>query len=332
MKKTMISELKEGMIVDSTFLIKGKTFGTGKTGKDYLTLIIGDKSGDLDARVWDNAKDIDSMVGINNIVQVRGRVNNYKGKLQISIDEIRWIDRASVEISDYMILSPRLADDMLYELKMLMSTIDNEHLKGLVNLFFANEQMVNLFKISSAAKTIHHAYAGGLLEHTLNVVRLSDMIMSVYEGVDRSLLLTSALFHDIGKIRELGGDLTTEYTDEGRLIGHIVIGTQIIDELISGLKNFPRELALLLKHNILSHHGELEYGSPKRPKTLEAIILHYIEDMDSKVAGIRALIKKESNVEGDWTSYHPSYNRYFYKKHHLKMLARDKEDKADKED
>ncbi|MCL4468471.1 MAG: HD domain-containing protein [Deltaproteobacteria bacterium] len=331
MKKTMISELKEGMIVDSTFLIKGKTFGTGKTGKDYLTLIIGDKSGDMDARVWDNAKDIDSMVGVNNIVQVRGRVNNFKGKLQISIDEIRWIDRASVEIADYMIMSPRLADDMFYELKMLMSTIENEHLKKLVDLFFANEQMTNLLKVSSAAKTIHHAYSGGLLEHTLNVVRLSDMIVSVYDGVDRSLLLTSALFHDIGKIRELGGDLTTEYTDEGRLIGHIVIGTEIIEELISEIKNFPRELALLLKHSILSHHGELEYGSPKRPKTIEAIILHYVEDMDSKVAGIKSLIKKESGVEGDWTSYHPSYERYFYKKHYFQMLDKDKENKKDNE-
>ncbi len=331
MKKTMISELKEGMIVDSTFLIKGKTFGTGKTGKDYLTLIIGDKSGDMDARVWDNAKDVDAMIGTNNIVQVRGRINNYKGKLQISIDEIRWIDRESVDLADYLLMSERPVDDMLHELKMLMSTIDNTHLKSLTDLFFANEQMVNQFKISSAAKTIHHAYAGGLLEHTLNVVRLSDMIMSVYDGVDRSLLLVSAMFHDIGKIRELGGELTTEYTDEGRLIGHIVIGAEILDELTAQIKNFPRELALLLKHSILSHHGELEYGSPKRPKTLEAIILHYIEDMDSKIAGIKSLIKKESAAESDWTSYHASYDRYFYKKHHLQMLDKDREEKKDNE-
>ncbi len=331
MKKTMISELKEGMIVDSTFLIKGKTFGTGKTGKDYLTLIIGDKSGDMDARVWDNAKDIDAMIVTNNIVQVRGRVNNYKGKLQVSIDEIRWIDRTSVDLADYMLMSSRPVDDMLYELKMLISTIDNPHLKSLTDLFFKNEQMVNQFKISSAAKSIHHAYAGGLLEHTLNVVRLSDMIMSVYDGVDRSLLLVSAMFHDIGKIRELGGELTTEYTDEGRLIGHIVIGAEILDELIAQISNFPRELALLLKHSILSHHGELEYGSPKRPKTLEAIILHYIEDMDSKIAGIKSLIKKESAVESDWTSYHASYDRYFYKKHHLQMLDKDREEKKDNE-
>ncbi len=331
MKKTMISELKEGMIVDSTFLIKGKTFGTGKTGKDYLTLIIGDKSGDMDARVWDNAKDIDAMIVTNNIVQVRGRINNYKGKLQVSIDEIRWIDRTSVDLADYMLMSSRPVDDMLYELKMLISTIDNPHLKSLTDLFFKNEQMVNQFKISSAAKSIHHAYAGGLLEHTLNVVRLSDMIMSVYDGVDRSLLLVSAMFHDIGKIRELGGELTTEYTDEGRLIGHIVIGAEILDELTAQINNFPRELALLLKHSILSHHGELEYGSPKRPKTLEAIILHYIEDMDSKIAGIKSLIKKESAVESDWTSYHASYDRYFYKKHHLQMLDKDREEKKDNE-
>ncbi|MGC8684910.1 MAG: 3'-5' exoribonuclease YhaM family protein [bacterium] len=320
MKKTMISELREGMVVDSTFLIKEKTFGTGKTGKDYLTLIIGDKSGEIEARVWDNAKDIDSMINVNNIVQIRGRVNNYRGKLQISIDEIRWIDRASVDLSDYVVTSVRRPDDMLYELKMLMSTIDNEYLKKLVDLFFSDEEMVNLFKTSSAAKSIHHAYVGGLLEHTLNVVKLCDMIVSLYEGVDRSLLLTSALFHDIGKIRELGGELTTEYTDEGRLIGHIVIGAEIVDKLASRIKDFPPDLILLLKHNILSHHGELEYGSPKRPKTLEAIILHYVEDMDSKVAGIKSLIKKEANVESDWTSYHTSYDRYFYKKHFLGLL------------
>lgn len=329
MKKTMISELKEGMIVDSTFLIKEKTFGTGKTGKDYLTLIIGDKSGEMEARVWDNAKDIDAMINVNNIVQIRGRVNNYRGKLQISIDEIRWIDKASVDISDYILMSTRPPEEMLYELKMLMATIDNEHLKKLIDKFFSDDQMINSFKTSSAAKSIHHAYAGGLLEHTLNVVRLCDMIVSVYDGVDRSLLLTSALFHDIGKIKELGGELTTEYTDEGRLIGHIVIGADIVDKLIAKIKDFPQELAILLKHNILSHHGELEYGSPKRPKTLEAIILHYVEDMDSKVAGIKALIKKEANIESDWTSYHASYDRYFYKKHYLKML--DIDDEKDEE-
>lgn len=325
MKKTMISELKEGMIVDSTFMIKGKTFGTGKTGKDYLTLIIGDRTGDIDARIWDNAKDIDSMIDVNNIVQVRGRINNYKGKLQISIDEIRWIDKTSVDLSDYLMTSARPADEMLYELKMLMSTIADEHLKALVTLFFSNEQIVNTFKASSSAKTIHHAYSGGLLEHTLNVVRLADMIVSIYDGVDRSLLLTSALFHDIGKIRELGGDFTAEYTDEGRLIGHIVIGVEIIDDLVAQIKDFPRELALLLKHSILSHHGELEYGSPKRPKTIEAIILHYIEDMDSKVAGIKAVIQKEAGVDGDWTSYHVSYDRYFYKKHYLEMIDKEEE-------
>ncbi len=327
MKKTMISELKEGMIVDSTFLIKAKTYGTGKTGKDYLTLIVGDKSADMDAKIWDHAKDIDSMIDVNNIVQIRGRVNNYKGKLQISIDEIRWIDKTSVEISDYLMTAARPADDMLQELKMLMTTIENDHLKSLVNLFFSNEQMTAAFKTASAAKSIHHAYAGGLLEHTLNVVRLSDMIVSVYDGIDRSLLLTSAMFHDVGKIRELGGDFATEYTDEGRLIGHIVIGAEIVDELIEQIKLFPHELAMLLKHSILSHHGELEYGSPKRPKTIEAILLHYIEDMDSKVASIKSLIKKESNVDNEWTSYHTSYDRYFYKKHYREMM--DHENKKD---
>ena len=205
MKKTMVSELKDGMIVDSTFLIKSKTYGTGKTGKDYLTLIVGDKSGDMDARVWDHAKDIDSMIDVSNIVQIRGRVNNYKGKLQISIDEIRWIDKTAVEMADYLMTAARPADEMLNELKMLMTTVGDEYLKALVDLFFADEQLVAAFKTASAAKSIHHAYSGGLLEHTLNVVRLADMIVSVYDGVDRSLLLTSAMFHDIGKIRELGG-------------------------------------------------------------------------------------------------------------------------------
>ncbi len=315
----MVSELKDGMIVDSTFLIKSKTYGTGKTGKDYLTLIVGDKSGDMDARVWDHAKDIDSMIDVSNIVQIRGRVNNYKGKLQISIDEIRWIDKTAVEMADYLMTAARPADEMLNELKMLMTTVGDEYLKALVDLFFADEQLVAAFKTASAAKSIHHAYSGGLLEHTLNVVRLADMIVSVYDGVDRSLLLTSAMFHDIGKIRELGGEFATEYTGEGRLIGHIVIGAGMVDGLVARIKGFPEELSLLLKHSILSHHGELEYGSPKRPKTIEAILIHYIEDMDSKVASIKSLIEKESNVENEWTSYHPSYDRYFYKKHYLRM-------------
>lgn len=320
MKKIMISELKEGMVVDSTFLLKEKISGTGKTGKDYLTLVIGDKTGDTDAKVWDNAKEIDSIIAVNNIVQIRGRVNNYKGRLQISIDEIRWIDKSSVEISDYLMTSPYSTEEMLDKLKALMSTIDNEYLKSLVTLFFSTERMVNLFKSVSAAKSIHHAYSGGLLEHTLNVVRVSDMIAGVYPGVDRSLLLTLALFHDIGKIRELAGDFSTEYTDEGRFVGHIVIGVEIINELVAQIKNFPQELTFFLKHGILSHHGQLEYGSPKRPKIIEAVILHYVEDMDSKIAGITTLIKKEAGINANWTSYHTVYDRYFYKKHYLETV------------
>ncbi len=325
MKKSMVTDLKEGMIVDSTFLIKDKTLGTGKTGKDYLTIVLGDKSGDVEARVWDNAKEIDSTISTNDVIQVRGRVNNYKGKLQVSVDEIRWIDKSLVELSDYVMRSLRSSDEMFYELKMLMATMDNPYLKSLTELFFSKEDMINLFKASSAAKSIHHAYAGGLLEHTLNVVKLVDMIVSIYEGIDRSLLLTAAMFHDIGKIKELGGEFATEYTDEGRLIGHIVIGTVIVDKLISEIKDFPLELAMLLKHSILSHHGEYEFGSPKRPKLMEAIILHYAEDMDAKIASMRAHIKNETNNDGNWTSFDNPLGRYIYKRHYIETMGKDED-------
>ena len=184
-------------------------------------------------------------------------------------------------------------------------------LRKLIEAFWNDNELVHRFKTAPAAKKMHHAYIGGLLEHTLSMVSLSDKIASHYSGIDRDLLLTGAILHDIGKTKELEYEFKIDYTDEGRLLSHIVIGLKMIDEKLSTIENFPEDQLLLLKHLIVSHHGSQEFGSPEPPKTIEAVLLNYIDEIDSKVNGIRDFIATEDPNE-DWTSFHRILGRHFY--------------------
>lgn len=312
MSKQFIAELKDRDPVNSTFMVKEKTLAVAKNGKPYMNLKFMDKSGEVDGKVWDNVDELDKIFKKGDFVQMRGTASLYMGKMQLVAKEIKRLDDDGVNLADFVPVSPIPLDDMKAELADVVSSLTNPHLKALMELFCNDAEFMAAYCKAPAAKGMHHVYIGGLLEHSLSVVRLVDAIVPLYPGLNRDLLVVGALLHDVGKVAELSYERAFEYTDEGRLLGHITIGVEMLSERIARLDDFPAELSLLLKHFLLSHHGQYDFGSPKRPKTVEATILHYLDDMDSKINGIRSHIDKETAKDSRWTSHHRLYNLYFF--------------------
>jgi 3'-5' exoribonuclease len=312
MSKQFIAELKDRDAVDSVFMVKEKTLAMAKNGKPYMNLRFMDKSGDIDGKLWDKVDELDKTFQKGDFVRIHGTASLYMGKMQLVAKEIKKLDEEGVDLADFVPVSPIPLAEMKAELVQIVSSVTNPHLKALMDSFLADTGFMAGYCKAPAAKGMHHVYLGGLLEHSLSVVRLVDAIVPLYPDLNRDLLVVGALLHDLGKVAELSYDRAFEYTDEGRLIGHISIGVEMLAERIATVPGFPRELAMLLKHLLLSHHGQYEYGSPKRPKTVEATILHYLDDMDSKINGIRSHIAKETAQGNRWTSHHRLYNLYFF--------------------
>lgn len=313
MSKQFVAEIKDRHPVNGVFLLKDKIMAMAKNGKPYMNLRLMDKSGEVDAKIWDNVDQLDRLFDKDDFVQVRGKASVYLNKMQVVISEIARIAEEQVELADFLPESPRNNAEMRRELAEVVAAIANPHLRGLMEAFLADEPFMRLYCKAPAAKGMHHVYLGGLLEHSLALVKLVKTIVPLYEGINEDLLVAGALLHDVGKIHEMCFERAFDYTDEGKLLGHITIGVELVEEKIRQVAGFPRELSMLLKHMLLSHHGQYEYGSPKRPKTVEATILNYLDDMDSKINGIRAHIAKESASASRWTSHHRLYDRYFFK-------------------
>ncbi len=313
MERIKVEQIKERDLVESIFLVKSKTLAVGKSGKPYLGLVLMDSSGEIEGRVWEEAEEVSRLFDQDDFIKLRGRVVSYQGSLQIAISQIKKYDEGEVDLKDFQPVTEKDSERMFQELKKITEQVQDQHLKKLLNLILEDEKIAKLFKNAPAAKSMHHAYLGGLLEHTLSVARLIRLASEHYQNINQDLLLAGGILHDIGKIYELTYDRAFNYSDEGKLLGHIVIGVELIEEKIKNIPDFPTELAMLLKHMILSHHGQYEFGSPKRPKIVEAIILYYLEDMDSKVSSVQSLIKKEKETGSKWTSYHRLYDRFIYK-------------------
>lgn len=313
MKQVFIKNIKEKDRIDDTFLATKKEMGMSKSGKPYLAIKLMDKTGELEARVWDEAESCSKNFERNDFVKVRGYALAYQGGLQLNISEIARVDEDKVAISEFLPASARDPDEMMAELESIVAGIRDNSIKKLLILFLEDAKIKNLLKLAPAAKSMHHPYLGGLLEHILSLCRLIDGVTKHYRNINKDLLLAGAILHDIGKIYELKFERAFDYSDEGRLLGHITIGIEMIDKKSERIPGFPEETAMLLKHMLLSHHGYLEFGSPKRPKTVEAVILYYLDDMDSKVQSMQTLIEKERETPSNWTSYHKLYERYIYK-------------------
>jgi len=313
MKKIYVNEIRENQKVESIFLVKQKSILLTKAGNPYLSLILMDKTGEIKGRVWEQAESLAKLFQKDDFIRIKSTALTYQNSLQLNITRITSCPPSQIEITDFLPHTKNDSEQTFLKLKTIIEEVKDPHLKQLLDLFMADEQFARLFKISPAAKELHHVYLGGLLEHTLSVSHLILQVSKHYQGLNLDLLLTGGILHDIGKIHELTYSRSFDYSDSGRLIGHITLGVEMINEKICLIPDFPQELATALKHLIISHHGEYHYGSPKRPKTLEALILYYLDDLDAKVEGIQRFIQGEKENPSKWAGYHQILERYIYK-------------------
>jgi 3'-5' exoribonuclease len=313
-----IASLKEGDWVEDVYLVTSKQISTAKNGVIYLSLKLADKTGEIDGRMWDNAEEISGKFEREDFVRVKGTASVYQGSMQVKLKALEKVDDSRVDVANFLETSPRNIDEMVQELRTIAASLANGHLRQLMNAFLDDASFMTLFKRTPAAKTLHHNYIGGLLEHIVELVALARDVAKHFPSVDRDLLTVGAFLHDIGKVKELAVRKSIEYTTEGRLIGHISLGYEMIVEKVGAIPSFPTELTMLLKHIMLSHHGEYEFGSPKRPKIQEAIIINYLDDLAAKINNFQSTLKKEGVVEGAWTSYSKMHDRYLY---HARSLA-----------
>ncbi|MBN1613982.1 MAG: HD domain-containing protein [Deltaproteobacteria bacterium] len=311
-KNTYIKDIRPGDKVVDTFLVTEKNLAYSQKGSPYLNLRLKDRTGELDGKVWDNASEWERVFNRGDVIRIHSRAVNYKNAVQLSVLSLQKVDEDAVDLADYFPRAKGDIEQMFSELMAFVDRIETPCLRALLDAFFKDEKTASLFKRAPAAKGFHHVYIGGLLEHTLSVTKLLDIVTHHYQGINRDLLLTGGILHDIGKIHEYSYNRTIDYSDEGRLIGHIVISLEMVDARIAGM-DFPEQLAMELRHLILSHHGLLEFGSPKRPKTLEALIVHYIDDLDAKVNAFQQYIGGDPNVASDWTPFHRLFERFIYK-------------------
>jgi len=312
-KKIYAKDIQAGDRVSEVFLAAEKTLAYSQKGSPYLNVRLRDRTGDLDGKIWENALAWDKAFKKGDLIHVQARALHFKNAVQVSIGELRKVDDREIELADYFPVAPGDIGAMFAEILAFVEQVRTPCLSALLNAFFRDEEISALFRKAPAAKGFHHVYLGGLLEHTLSVVRLLDLAAAHYPGLNRDLVIAGGLLHDIGKIYEFSYDRIVEYSDAGRLIGHIVLGVEMVDSRIAAIPDFPEQTAMELRHLILSHHGVLEYGSPKRPKTVEALIVHYIDDLDAKVNAFRETIRSARDDESDWTPFHRLFERYIYK-------------------
>ena len=301
-----INTLCEGETIKNVYLCKGKRSAETRNGKPYDNLILQDKTGTLDGKVWDpnssGIADYDEM----DFIEVYGEVISYNNNLHLNIKQIRKAHEDEYVAADYMPTSEKSTEGMYRELLGYVSQIENTYLHQAVEYYIVNDEtFIKTYKGHSAAKTVHHGFAGGLLEHTLSVVKFCEYMVGAYPILNKDLLYASAICHDIGKTKELSTFPENDYTDDGQLLGHIIIGVEMMSDAIRTIPGFPEKLASELKHCIVAHHGELEYGSPKKPALAEALALNFADCTDAKMQTLTEIFKDKNT--NDWLGY----NRLF---------------------
>ncbi|MCX6599111.1 MAG: OB-fold nucleic acid binding domain-containing protein [Acidobacteria bacterium] len=314
MKTVYAADLKPDQEITAAFLVANKEVRQKRTGEPFLSLMLQDRTGDVDAKMWDNAASVADKFAKDDIIEVKGTVQVFQGRIQLTIQRLKKLEDASVDLGDFMPASRYSGEAMFAELQAMVASMADADLRQLLDTIFADSELVSAFKQAPAAKTVHHAFLGGLLEHVLSMAKIGQTLAKHYPGIDADLLLAGVVLHDIGKTRELTYRRSFGYSTEGQLLGHIHIGLGIIIDAFRKLPEFPAKKRMLLEHLILSHHGTLEYGSPKVPVFLEAMLLHQIDMMDSKMEAVRAAIADDNRVDGEWTGYVNSLERGLLKK------------------
>jgi 3'-5' exoribonuclease len=314
MKTPYVSELEPNQLVQGVFLVQHKEIRQKKTGEPYLSLTLTDRTGDLDAKMWDNVPEVMETFERDCFLKVKGMVQLFQNKPQLTIYRLQLHAESEIDIADFLPASKRDRNEMFAELQGWIASIANPHLKALLETIFADETVALAYRTAPAAKSIHHGWIGGLIEHVLSVCQLAKVTAAHYPDIDFDLLLSGVILHDIGKIHELTYARSLGYSTEGQLIGHINIGVRMVEDALRKLPQFPPLLRDLVEHMILSHHGSLEFGSPRVPMFLEAMLLHQIDNLDSKMEAMRAHVAKDRQATGVWTGYNPALERIVLKK------------------
>lgn len=300
---------QENKVITSQFVVVSKQIKAKKNGEPYLALTLGDRSGSVDAKMWDNVEEFLNAFEQDDFVKVKGLINKYNNRWQMTIHKIRRMGETEVDFSDYLPKTTKDIDQLWAKVGEFVGTMQDPHLKRLLELFMADEEISRAYRDAPAAKTLHHAFIGGLLDHVVSLFTSCDLIVRNYPMVNRDLLFTGVFLHDIGKIHELTYARSFGYSTEGQLLGHMIIELEMLQKKIALIPDFPSEYKILVEHLIISHHGEYEFGSPKLPMFPEALMLHYMDDLDSKMEAMRAQFERESENESAWTSYNSSLAR-----------------------
>lgn len=299
----------ENKVIVSSFVVSTKQVKPKKSGEPYLALTLADRCGQIEAKMWDNVEDAIDAFEQDDFLKIKGLVNKYKNRFQITIHKLRKLGDAEVDFADYLPKTTKDIDELWQTLGEFVSSMHDPYLKTLVQSFMADPEIAAPYRNAPAAKSLHHAYIGGLLDHVVSLCRSCDLICRNYPQINRDLLLTGAFLHDIGKIHELSYTRSFAYTSRGQLLGHMVIELEMVQSRVARIPNFPHDLKTLLEHLIISHHGEYEFGSPKLPMFPEALALHYLDDLDSKMESMRAHFEREAENDSSWTSYNASLGR-----------------------
>lgn len=314
MKSPYVSELEPNQVIQTSFLVHSKEIRQKKSGEFYLSLLLADRTGELDAKMFDNVAEVLDAFDRDDFVKVKGLIQVFHNRQQLTIHKLRRMDDSEIDFVDYFPSSRRDPEQMWAELRGMVAGVSNPHLKALLDAVLDDPEIAGRYKRAPAAKQIHHAFLGGLLEHVLSLATLARTVAPHYPQVDFDLLLTGVVLHDIGKIYELNYERGFSYSNEGQLLGHIHIGLRMVSDKLRALPEFPATLRTLVEHMVLSHHGQLEYGSPKLPQFGEALLLHYLDDLDSKMECMRALVANDRQVDGCFTSYNAAMSRSALKK------------------
>jgi 3'-5' exoribonuclease len=323
MKSVFVETLVPNETVTAQFLVLSKEIRQKKTGEPYLSLYLSDRTGEIEAKMWDNVLEVMHTFERDHFVKVKGIAQIYNNRSQFTIHKLRKLQDDEVAFSDFFPCSERDPDEMFTELSASIAAIGNVHLRALLELIFADSNLRDLYRIAPAAKSIHHACRSGLIEHVLSLCTLGRMIAPHYPEVDADLLLTGIILHDIGKVEELSYTRSFGYSAEGQLLGHIVLGLRLLASRFEKLPDFPPRLRTLLEHMILSHHGELEFGSPKVPMFAEAVLLHHLDNLDSKMNAVRNALRRDRQPEGDFTGWIASLERVLLRKERYLKEQRD---------
>src|SRR6185437_7616600 len=314
MKSFYVGNLVPNETVTAQFLVLSKEIRQKKTGEPYLSLHLSDRTGEIEAKMWDNVAEVMHTFDRDDFVKVKGLAQVYQNRSQFTVHRLRRLEEHEIEFADFFPCSERDPEKMWRELQSIIGDLHNPHLRSLLELVFLDQKISEMYRMAPAAKNIHHACRGGLLEHVLSLCTLSRLTASHYKEVDVDLLITGAILHDIGKIEELSYARSFGYSANGQLLGHIVLGLRLLGNAFAKLPDFPVKLRVLIEHLIISHHGELEFGSPKVPAFPEALLLHHLDNLDSKMNAVSNALKRDSHMDGEFTGWIAPLERVLLRK------------------